>query len=68
MAAGLGFVDYVEESRGRVKWVLMLNPYRVLKDLYAKGLVDKRHYAAMVERLSQVGSAEELNEVNDAAA
>lgn len=64
----LGFVDYVEESRGRVKWVLMLNPYLVLKDLFAKGLVDKRHYAAMFERLSQMGSSDELKEADHAAA
>ena len=64
----LGFVDYIEEARGRVKWVLMLNPYLVLKDLFAQGLVDKRHYAAMIDRLSQMGSADELKETRHAAA
>jgi hypothetical protein len=63
----LGFVNYVEESRGRVKWVLMLNPYLVLKDLLAQDLVDKRHYAAMVDRLAAIGSSGELKEAeNDA--
>lgn len=58
----LGFIDYVEEARGRVKWVLMLNPYLVLKSLLAASLVDKTNYAAMLERASAIGSADELEE------
>lgn len=58
----LGFVDFVEESRGRVKWVLMLSPYVVLKKLYADGLVDKKHYAAVLERVAAIGSSDELKE------
>jgi len=64
---GLGFVDFVEESRGRVKWVLLFNPYHVLKDLYATGLVEKTHYAAMLERLSAIGSSDEMKGSDHAA-
>lgn len=63
----LGFVQYVEESRGRVKWVLMLNPYQVVKQLLADGLVDKRHYAAVQERANAIGSGSELEGDDDAA-
>lgn len=63
----LGFVDFVEESRGRVKWVLLFNPYHVLKDLYAAGLVEKTHYAAMLERLSAIGSSDEMKGDDHAA-
>lgn len=61
----LGFVDFVEESRGRVRWVLMLNPYIVLKELFNAGLVDKKDYAAMLERASAIGSAEELEDEDE---
>jgi hypothetical protein len=61
----LGFVDYIEESRGRVRWVLMLNPYIVLKELFAQGLVEKKDYAAMLERASAIGSADELDDEDD---
>lgn len=63
----LRFVDFVEESRGRVKWVLMLNPYVVLKDLLAADLVDKRTYAAVLERVSAIGSSDELKGGDDVA-
>lgn len=58
----LGFIDFIEESRGRVKWVLMLNPYQVVKKLHAEGFVDKRHYAAVQERAHAIGSSAELEE------
>lgn len=63
----LGFIDFVEESRGRVKWVLMLNPYQVVKKLHEDGFVDKRHYAAVRERAQAIGSSGELEEADNAA-
>ena len=62
----LGFIDFVEESRGRVKWVLMLNPYQVVKKLYDDGFVDKCHYAAVRERAQAIGSSGELKGNDDA--
>jgi hypothetical protein len=47
-------------SRGRVKWVLMLNPCHVLKQLRVGGLVDDRHYVAVLDRTAAIGSRDEL--------
>lgn len=56
----LGFIEFGEGPRGPMQWVLMLNPYMVLKKLYSDGLVEKKHYAALLERLSAIGSSDEL--------
>ena len=46
----MGFVDFVEEGRGRVKWVLLFNPYQVVKKLYEEGHLDKHVFRAVSER------------------
>lgn len=46
----MGFVDFVEEGRGRVKWVLLFNPYQVVKKLYKEGHLDKHVFRAVSER------------------
>ena len=38
------------------------SPYVVLKKLYADGFVDKKHYAAVLERVAAIGSSDELKE------
>lgn len=66
----LGFVDYLEESRGRVKWVALLNPYQVVKKLMEDGVVTKATYSAVRERADAIGVGDELvdaGETNDAA-
>lgn len=56
----LGFIDYGEGPRGPMQWVLMLNPYQVLQKLHDDGLVEKKYFAALLERLSAIGSSDEL--------
>lgn len=66
----LGFIDYIEESRGRVKWVLLLNPYRVVKKLFDGGHIELAAYLAVTERSNAIGVGDEFDnqpEVNDGA-
>lgn len=58
----LGFIDYGEGPRGPMQWVLLLNPYQVLQRLNADGLVEKKYLAALLERLSAIGSSNELKD------
>lgn len=57
----LGFIDYFEESRGRVKWVLLNNPYRVVRQLFEEGLITKATFSAVQERAQAVGGADEFD-------
>ena len=61
----LGFIDFGEGPRGPMQYVLMLNPYMVLQKLLKEELVEKKYYAAILERLHTSGSGEELKEVDD---
>lgn len=66
----LGFVEYLEESRGRVKWVALLNPYQVVKKLMQDGHISKATYSAVTERADAIGVSDEFvdaTEANDAA-
>ena len=62
----LGFVDYVEESRGRVKWVLLHNPYQVVKQLYTDSHIDKKTYSTMFERADSIGVGDEFDDDGEA--
>ena len=62
----LGFVDYVEESRGRVKWVALLNPYQVVKKLMEGGHVSKATYSAVTERADAIGVGDEFADAVEA--
>ena len=61
----LGFIDFGEGPRGPMQYVLMLNPYMVLQKLLKDNLVEKKYYAAIIERLHTSGSGEELKEAED---
>lgn len=63
----LGFIDFTEESRGRIKWVLLHNPYRVVKQLYADGYVDKSTYSTMFERADAIGVGDEFDDDEEAS-
>lgn len=58
----LGFIDYVEETRGRVKWVLLHNPYKVVKQLHADGLIERQTYSTTLERAAAVGAGGEFDD------
>lgn len=62
----LGFIDFIEESRGRVKWVLLHNPYQVVKQLYADGHIDKTTYSTMFERADAIGVGDEFDDGEEA--
>lgn len=63
----LGFVDYLEESRGRVKWVALLNPYQVVKKLMEGGHVSKATYSTLTERADAIGVSDEFVDVPEAS-
>ncbi len=57
----LGFIDYLEEGRGRVKWVALFNPYQVVKKLLQGGHISKPTYSLVSERADAIGSAGEFD-------
>jgi hypothetical protein len=63
----LGFIEYHEESRGRVKWVLMHSPYQIVKKLYEDGLIARATFTAVTERADSIGVGVEFDapEVRD---
>ena len=64
----MGFIDFVEEGRGRVKWVLLFNPYQVVKKLYEGGHLDKHVFRAVAERAIGIGVSHELEDEEVGAA
>jgi len=58
----LGFVDYKEGSAGPFQYVLILNPYRVVKALKAKGWVQQSSYTALFQRATDIGATDLLEE------
>lgn len=58
----MGFIDFIEESRGRVKWILIFNPYQVVKKLYDDGHLQKQTFRAVSERAMGIGVSHELDE------
>ncbi|AOI77937.1 hypothetical protein WS54_16435 [Burkholderia sp. NRF60-BP8] len=62
MLKELGFIDFRKGTKGPMQYVLLLNPYKVVKKLHAAGLVPDTQYAALLERASAIGSSQELKE------
>jgi hypothetical protein len=58
----MGFIDFIEESRGRVKWILIFNPYQVVKKLHDDGHLDRQTFRAVSERAMGIGVSHELDE------
>jgi hypothetical protein len=58
----LGFIDFREGHKNPTQYVLMLNPYKVVKRLSERGLIPEKHYTALIERVTAIGSAKELKE------
>ena len=58
----MGFIDYIEESRGRVKWILIFNPYQVVKKLHDDGHLERQTFRAVSERAMGIGVSHELDE------
>jgi hypothetical protein len=62
MLQDIGFIDFRKGPRGPMQFVLMRSPYKVLKQLHTEGLVPPEQYAALVERLIDIGSRSELED------
>ncbi len=64
----IGFIDYRKGPKGPMQYVLMRSPYKVLKKLHgerdAKGmkLVADEEFAAVIERVNDIGSRDELED------
>jgi hypothetical protein len=58
----LGFIDFRPGIKGPMQYVLLRNPYKVVKQLRAEGLIPNSQYAALFERASTIGSGHELKE------
>lgn len=64
----IGFIDFRKGVKGPMHYVLLLNPYNVIKRLRdqkddtGEKLVSDEQYAALVERVNDIGSRSELEE------
>lgn len=64
----IGFVDYRKGPKGPMHYVLMRSPYGVVKKLHSEvdelgeKWVSDEHFAALVERVNDIGSRDELVE------
>lgn len=57
----LGFIDYKGGSAGPMQYVLLLNPYKVAKDLRVKNWIQELPYTALFQRALEIGAGPELN-------
>lgn len=56
--AKLGFIDVLPGPGGPIGYILIWNPFQVLKEYQAKGGVDQKSYNALIERLIETGTDE----------
>ena len=54
--ANLGFIDTKEGASGQYNYVLLLNPYMVIKKYYEKKKVQEGKYNALYARAQEVGA------------
>jgi len=57
----LGFIDAKESSNGPYNYVLIWNPYHVIKKLYEAGKIEEKDYIALSQRALDIG-ATDLND------
>lgn len=56
----IGFIDFRAGTKGPMQYVLMRNPYAVVKRLHGEKLVSDQQFAALIERTNAIGSGDEL--------
>jgi hypothetical protein len=56
--ADLGFMDIKDGPNGAISYVLIWNPYAVVKDLHARGRVDTKSYNALIERMIEIRASD----------
>jgi hypothetical protein len=54
----LGFIDCKEGPAGPFQYILLLNPYQVVKALKAKGWVQESAYTALFQRAVDIGASD----------
>lgn len=54
----LGFIKTVAGAKSKYQYVLLLNPYKVVKALNAKKQVQNRSWIALFERAQEIGATE----------
>ena len=54
----LGFIDILDGPSGAISYILILNPFHVLKEHHAKGSIGTKAYNALIERLIETGTDE----------
>jgi hypothetical protein len=77
--AELGFIDIKDGPNGAISYILIWNPYLVVKELHAKRRVDTKSYNALIGRMIEIrasdlqgpdrtetAAAEEVASVSDA--
>lgn len=58
----LGFIDYKVGPSGPMHYILLLNPYKVAKELRAKNWIQEAPYSALFQRALEIGAGPELAE------
>jgi len=54
----LGFIDYKGKPGAPFHYILIFNPYQVVKALHAKGWVQETAYTALLERVLEIGATD----------
>jgi hypothetical protein len=54
----LGFIEILDGPSGAISYILILNPFHVLKEHHAKGSIGTKSYNALIERLIETGTDE----------
>ncbi len=54
----LGFIEILDGPSGAISYILILNPFHVLKEHHAKGSIGTKAYNALIERLIETGTDE----------
>ena len=54
----LGFIDCKDGPAGPYQYILIFNPYRVVKSLHAKGWVQQAAYTALFQRAMDIGATD----------
>lgn len=60
----LGFIEVLPGPSGPISYILIWNPFHVLKEHQGKGGIDRKSYNALIERLIETGT-DELAESDD---
>jgi hypothetical protein len=58
----LGFIDIQPGPNGPINYVLLFNPYKVIRENHKKGLIDDQAYNALKARMVEIG-ADDLAEL-----